>query len=73
MLAYLKEVVTLTAKTDDTDFTQVFSQKTPYTNIRGGRGVFGAATEYVEDYSDYDERMTAFYKTIFEDEFRPVY
>ena len=69
LLSYLKDVITLTAKTDDTDFTQVFSQKTPYTNIRGGRGVFGAATEYVEDYSDYDERMTAFYQTILNDEF----
>lgn len=69
LLAYLKDVVTLTAETDDTDFIQIFSQKTPYTNIRGGRGVFGAATEYVEDYSDYDGRMTAFYQTIFNDEF----
>lgn len=69
LLAYLKDVVTLTAETDDTDFIQVFSQKTPYTNIRGGRGVFGAATEYVEDYSDYDGRMTSFYQTIFNDEF----
>jgi hypothetical protein len=69
LLAYLKDAVTLTAKTDNADFTQVFSQKSSYSNIRGGRGIFGAATEYVEDYSDYDERMTAFYQNIFSDEF----
>ncbi|MBR5019215.1 MAG: DUF4249 family protein [Bacteroidales bacterium] len=71
LLAYLKDVVSLTAGTGDADFTQVFSQKTPYTNIRGGRGIFGAATEYVEDYSDYDERMKSFYKTIINNEFHP--
>lgn len=72
LLAYMKSVISLTSNYGDLDITQVWTQKSPYSNIRGGRGVFGAATEYSEDYTDYDERMTAFYKDLQRNELRSM-
>lgn len=70
LLAYMKSVVSLTSSSGAPDITQVWTQKSPYTNIRGGRGIFGAAAEYTEDYTDYDERMTAYYQTLHDNEVR---
>ena len=68
LLAYIKSMVELTPVAGSLDFTEIFKYESPYTNIEGGRGIFGGAALYVEDYKDYDKRMTSYYNKLYEDE-----
>ena len=46
------------------DFTELFRAETPYTNIIGGKGIFGAMTIQEEDYTDYLERLYSCYEKL---------
>ena len=68
LLAYIKSIVELTPVAGNLDFTEIFKYESPYTNIEGGKGIFGGATFYVEDYKDYDKNMISYYSKLYEDE-----
>lgn len=67
MASYLKSIIgSLT--TDHGDFNSIYSQESPYTNIEGGKGIFGAVTEWDEDYRDYDSKMIEYYRVLYNNE-----
>ena len=65
--AYLKSIVSHITS-DKSDFTAIFSQESPYTNVVGGKGIFGAVTQWAESLTDYDSRMSDYYHTLYRDE-----
>lgn len=61
---YLKEIIENQQQINELSFTELFRSESFYTNIRGGKGIFGAMIHQTEDYTNHQEELREQYELL---------